>query len=78
MTGASSGSVRSSTSKEIQHCREKYSLGSIDISGQNPPKDSACSSRRSNQYGAQPPPDSSHTTFRVGWRSNTPKATSCA
>ena len=56
--GASAGSVRSSTSKLMAHWRAKYSDGRSAMSGQKPPKDSACSSRRSSQKGAQPPEDS--------------------
>ena len=36
------------------------------MSGQNPPKVSACSSRRSSQNGAHPPPDSKNTTTQPG------------
>ncbi len=76
--GASTGRVRSSTSKLMAHWRAKYSDGRSDRSGQKPPKDSACSSRRSSQNGAQPPPDSRKMQRRPGWRSSTPKAISWA
>ena len=68
----------SSTSKLMAHWRAKYSDGAIVSSGQNPPNEPACSSRRSSQNGAQPPEDSKKTTRSPGWRSSTPKAMSWA
>ncbi len=48
------------------------------MSGQNPPKDSACSSSRSSQNGAQPPEDSRKSSRSPGWRSSVPNAISWA
>ena len=76
--GANAGSVRSSTSKLMAHCRAKYSDGRSAMSGQKPPKDSACSSRRSSQNGAQPPEDSKKRRRSPGWRSSVPNAMSSA
>ncbi len=76
--GARAGRVRSSTSKLMAHWRAKYSEGRSVMSGQKPPKDSACSSRRSSQNGAQPPEDSRKMQRSPGWRSSTPNAMSWA
>ena len=78
MNGSNAGKVASSTSKLMAHWRAKYSLGRKGMWGQNPPKVSACSSRRSSQKGTHPPPDSRNTMLRLGWRSRVPRAINCA
>ena len=62
----------------MAHWRAKYSEGRSTMSGQKPPNDSACSSRRSSQKGPSRPRTPGRRTRRPGCRSSTPKAMSCA
>ena len=68
--------VRSPGSKLITQLRRKYSLG-VRLSGAVSAQSYASrnSSKRSIQCAIHPPPHSSTSTCRSGWRSNTPPYT---